>query len=231
MNYLKKLILSFSGLIYILISNILLIFTTFLFGLYDVFNLSYYIVKYVSWISVLINVCLIVYLVKRQKIKFQGKIKMSLVPYLYFSLAFTIFFNMLVLKSGKVLQNDFNIWLLIISSGLVGPFLEEIVFRKMLCDNLKKFNNMKKTIVISAFVFAICHFNLVKGIYALMVGLIYGYLYLKNSNIFYSLIAHVICNLVVLLIYSYDSCLFLLSIFSLLFSSFLIFWDIKRNKN
>lgn len=78
---------------------------------------------------------------------------------------------------------------------LIGPLLEELIFRGICIDNLS--DNIPKHIkcLFSAILFAIFHLNFQQGI----VAFISGYLLAKiriEKGILYSIITHILCNVV-----------------------------------
>lgn len=223
MKYYKKILFSFKYSLYLLIGVFGIILISFIYAIYDVNNLEYFINKYVSLISIGINLLLILFIIWKYKIKFKKINIKKIYPYLYLCLSFTILFNTIMLFINDKSSNNINILILFFSSGIVGPILEELIFRKLIIDELIKFNSKKKTILISSLIFSIIHFNVIKGIYAFIVGLIYGTVYLKNNNILNSIIFHCLANSVVLLISEFNIYILLFSFISLFFSLFLIY--------
>lgn len=218
MNYFKELLSSFKCLIYILIEMTLLFFATFLFACHNPTKIEYYITHYVSIISIIININLIIIIIRKNHIRMKKPNLKKMYPYVCFSLSFTVFINMLTILNGKTISNNYNIYILIISTCFIGPIFEELIFRKLLCDKLIKFNSKKKTIVISSLIFSVMHLDFLKSFYAFVVGLVYGALYQKNKNIKEPIIAHIISNLIVLIIHTFDKITFIISIFSMLLS-------------
>ena len=53
----------------------------------------------------------------------------------------------------------------------------------------------KTAVVISAILFALYHMNVVQGVYAFIIGLILGFLYLKTNTIWAPIAFHVCANL------------------------------------
>ena len=78
--------------------------------------------------------------------------------------------------------------------GIAFPILEEVVFRKVLCNRLLPLGE-KKAIVISAAIFGLIHGNLYQFAYAFLLGLVFGYVYVKTGKIIYTIVFHCIINL------------------------------------
>lgn len=223
MQYFKKILFSLSSLSYLLISYILVFICSFIYALYDINNLDFFVNRYLSIISIFINVLLIIFIIKKEKIKLKKINIRKIFPYIYFCLSFTILFNLLVIYiSNNSNSSNINMFILLISSGIIGPILEELVFRKLIIDKLLKFNSLYKTIIISSLVFSLLHINQLKIIYTFIVGIIYGFVYIKRKNIMDSIIIHSISNMVVLLITNFNNLFLILSILSLIFSVYLI---------
>lgn len=68
----------------------------------------------------------------------------------------------------------------LIYACLIGPFLEELIYRGALLGTLKRIN-VTFAVVISAFCFAIMHHDLYQGISAFVGGLVYGYISVRYS--------------------------------------------------
>lgn len=65
---------------------------------------------------------------------------------------------------------------------LIGPFFEELIFRKMILDRTRVYGE-KTSIFFSALLFAFFHMNLQQFFYAFLVGLVFGYLYLRTGKL------------------------------------------------
>ncbi len=88
----------------------------------------------------------------------------------------------------------------LVYSCLVGPIIEELVYRGALQGAMRK-ANIKGRIFVSAFIFSIMHHDFMQSIGVFGVGLVLAYVADKHS-IIYSIILHVINNcFVTLLIY------------------------------
>lgn len=113
MNYLKQLLSSLKCLVYILIEMGLVFLITFLYACYNQERLEYYIIHHVSIISIVINIILIVFLIKKYHIKINSPSLKKNYPYIYFAVSFTIFFNLLTILNGKAISNKYNIYILL----------------------------------------------------------------------------------------------------------------------
>ena len=84
-------------------------------------------------------------------------------------------------------------WALVLLLALVGPFMEELLFRKVLIDRMRGYGE-KLAVVTSALMFGLMHGNLVQSVYAFLVGLLFGYVYLRTGRIWGSYGLHFFMN-------------------------------------
>ena len=82
-----------------------------------------------------------------------------------------------------------------IATLVLAPLGEELAFRGMTLNLAGKFT--KKFWVanmIQAAMFGIAHMNIVQGVYAFTIGLIFGYIYKKYNSLYASILAHLTFN-------------------------------------
>lgn len=79
------------------------------------------------------------------------------------------------------------------------PILEEIVYRGIVCGQLKLWYSPAVAIVLSALLFGAMHFNLIQLLYAFLVGLALSYAYVKTDKLWVVILAHGLTNLAVVL--------------------------------
>lgn len=77
--------------------------------------------------------------------------------------------------------------------AIIAPILEELVFRKLLCDRLLPLGE-GYAIVISAAIFGLSHGNLFQFLYAFALGLVFALVYVKTGKLIYTMIYHAIIN-------------------------------------
>lgn len=88
-----------------------------------------------------------------------------------------------------------NMFLVILIVVVIGPFVEELLFRKILIDRLIIFGD-KAAILISAIMFGLFHGNFDQFFYAAGVGLILGYIYVRTGKLRYNFLMHMVINLI-----------------------------------
>ena len=78
---------------------------------------------------------------------------------------------------------------------VLGPVMEEFVFRGIILRGLLKSYSNKTAILLSALIFAIFHLNLIQGMVAFLLGLLLGYVYIKTHSIYLCMLTHIINNI------------------------------------
>ncbi len=76
---------------------------------------------------------------------------------------------------------------------LLAPIIEELVFRKLICDRLLPLGE-GYAIFLSAAIFGLIHGNLHQFFYAFLTGMLFSAVYVKTGRIRYTLIYHMIIN-------------------------------------
>lgn len=76
---------------------------------------------------------------------------------------------------------------------VVGPMIEEYIFRKQLIGRLHIYGE-KTAVVVSALLFGLFHGNLSQFFYAFALGLVLGYLYVRSGKLRYSAGLHMLVN-------------------------------------
>lgn len=91
------------------------------------------------------------------------------------------------------LDNLFTQILFVLSIAIIPGIFEELLFRKGLINLTKDFGD-KFAILFSSLVFAVCHLNVTQGIFAFLMGLVLGTLYVKTGNMKYNMLLHALNN-------------------------------------
>ncbi|MCR1951569.1 CPBP family intramembrane metalloprotease [Clostridium sp. DSM 100503] len=90
--------------------------------------------------------------------------------------------------------NQGNIFIALLTVGIIAPFTEEFMFRGVIFKTLNKNISILWTIIIQALFFGIFHGNLIQGTYATLLGLVFGYITYKTKSLWTSIIMHMINN-------------------------------------
>ncbi len=81
--------------------------------------------------------------------------------------------------------------------GLISPLAEEIVFRGVIYNRLRRLYNPAVGIVASGLLFGVFHGNLVQGVYGSCLGILMAYLYEKSGDFKIPFVFHAVANLAV----------------------------------
>lgn len=82
---------------------------------------------------------------------------------------------------------------MVLYAGIFGPVVEEIIYRGFVMRSLQRYGKTFAILVSSA-IFGLMHGNLLQGIFAFLVGLVFGYAAMEYS-IYVSMVLHVMNNL------------------------------------
>lgn len=88
----------------------------------------------------------------------------------------------------------------IIVNGILIPMLEEVVYRGIVCGQLDLWYGKKISVFISALLFGMMHFNMVQFLYAFLMGIALGYVFVRYKKLWVPAAAHGLTNLVVIFI-------------------------------
>lgn len=187
----------------------------FLFQFILIFLLSYYYVSngndvnlfndylstkqiYVALIVAIIFIPLLINDYKKYKKQINTKINYFYLIILgvILSLMYNVFAYYLnfALKTS-LFDNNSNIAVTLLSTGILGPIIEELMFRGIIYNELKsKYSNMKSILITTIF-FAIIHINIIQILYALIIGFILIFVYEKYNNIKAPIILHMASNI------------------------------------
>lgn len=98
----------------------------------------------------------------------------------------------IVYESSRFLQ--------VLSTGIVAPILEELIYRGLLYGRMREFVSRVPATLCSSVVFGICHGNLVQFVFASCIGVILCCVYEKYGKITTSIWMHMTVNLTSLLL-------------------------------
>lgn len=90
--------------------------------------------------------------------------------------------------------------LAIVSVGIVGPIVEEVIFRGLIFYYFQKRYSVKTAIIVQAILFGVIHLNLAQASYAIIIGLFLGYAYVYTQSIWVPIIIHVVNNIVAMVV-------------------------------
>ena len=81
----------------------------------------------------------------------------------------------------------------LLGTGILGPIMEEIIFRHGIHRTLSR-SNVIVGYVISSLLFGLAHGNLLQGAYATVLGLIFAFILTNTDNLLYPILIHMTIN-------------------------------------
>lgn len=82
----------------------------------------------------------------------------------------------------------------ILTIVFVTPFMEELLFRGVIYNRIKGYNDRIIATFLTALLFGVYHLNLVQGIYAFVVGAILCMVYERHKSILAPILLHIVAN-------------------------------------
>lgn len=102
------------------------------------------------------------------------------------------------ISSSEAVKDGTDPILALLSTILLAPVVEEIIFRGYMLNRLLGWFNEKYSILIVSTVFALCHVSLIWMVYAFLMGILLAKVSVAEDNIAYSIVLHMGFNLNVL---------------------------------
>ena len=107
----------------------------------------------------------------------------------------TVFPDLLENYNNAMTHEGETKWFLMFLTTVIGaPLVEELIYRNMSINNLRKTVSPVIAILISSIVFGVAHGNLLQAIYAGLLGGVFGFLFVRTDSIYPSLIGHAVFN-------------------------------------
>lgn len=115
-------------------------------------------------------------------------------------------FNIIYVESNMIYENHFYYSLIfsIITDAVFPGFFEEIAFRGILYNNLKKIMSESSTILVTSIMFTLLHISFISFLWIFPIGYYLGYLRYKYGHIMYGILFHFAYNTSIVLIDYFD---------------------------
>ena len=98
-----------------------------------------------------------------------------------------------VINSTSELIDNTSTWITILVVVIIGPIIEELMFRKLMIDRLAPYGTVG-AIIFSSVTFGLFHGNFFQLFYAAFLGAVLGYVYAKTGKVRYTVILHMVLN-------------------------------------
>lgn len=207
-----------------ILNYLIIIISGLIYNLLGYNNLEYFVNNILPIILITFYILTIFYLYKKNYIQEKSLSKKEYFPLSILGISLASLLNMIIFKLiPPTITCSLPIIVSVISTGIIGPIYEEILFRFILYNRLKNKYSIKKSILITTIIFALTHLSPIKIIYAFLLGLTMNILYERHKNILAPILIHIIANTIVVFLYEYNTYILLLSIICLMLS-------IKLNK-
>lgn len=142
---------------------------------------------------------------KKYKIENKFKLKDIIIP-ITFGITISLTYNITLFQLNNLFNftnkfeiSNIQIIVQIICSGILGPILEELVFRGIVYNKLKDFNKPMTSIILTSVIFALFHSDIINAIYAFGVSFILIYLYEKYKTLKAPILMHMTLNITIIL--------------------------------
>ncbi len=89
----------------------------------------------------------------------------------------------------------------VLASGIFGPIVEELIFRGLIYNRIKRMSGITIAAVISSIIFGIFHGNWVQAPYAMIIGLVCVYVYERYKSIAAPILLHISANMCSLIMF------------------------------
>ena len=83
----------------------------------------------------------------------------------------------------------------LIYAAVLAPVFEELIFRKLLLDKLRRFGDLP-AILMTGIAFGLFHMNLTQIFYATVLGFIFAYITIQTNTVRYSILLHMMINFI-----------------------------------
>ena len=132
----------------------------------------------------------------------------TLFPVVAFVNTISMFFveNTVTALSDEIVQMP--MWMMILSIGVFGPFVEEFVFRGVLLQSFQRTGRIIGSIVLSSVMFGMMHMNFNQFGYGAVMGAMFALLFEATGSVLAPFIAHAFFNSIeVVMLYMNDDVL------------------------
>jgi membrane protease YdiL (CAAX protease family) len=110
-----------------------------------------------------------------------------------FNSIFSAFRGNEVSNTTADLVTDSPIWITVLVAVIIGPIIEEFIFRKLMIDRLARYGT-NVAIIVSGISFGLFHGNFYQFFYSAMLGILLGFITVKTGNWLYSVLMHMLVN-------------------------------------
>lgn len=165
-----------------------------------------------SYLVMILNLLIFYPIFYKEYQKYEGEYKSksnNIFKLIVFTIVISFVLNLIIYiikkKIGIEMSFEFSIWI-IINTIIVGPILEEYLFRGIIFNKTKEIVSQKQSLIITTILFSIMHGNIFSIIYALIIGYFLNTVYIKEKNLKYPIILHITINIIGSLVFPLVIC-------------------------
>lgn len=149
----------------------------------------------IIFLNIILFIPLFLFVYKKLNKKKQYIRKNWLWPCFSLGVSSSLLFNILLftIHKDKIVPTSFG---MIISTGIVGPILEELIFRGIIYSKLSVNYTKKTTMILTTILFALMHTG-IQIIYAFFMGVLFIYVLERYKSLYASIYVHCISNITV----------------------------------
>jgi membrane protease YdiL (CAAX protease family) len=104
---------------------------------------------------------------------------------------------------NKIFESDYGWWGAFMKVAVIAPVVEELIFRGLILQGLRRNYNAFISVFMSALLFALFHLNPWQFPATFILGMLLGWIVLRTHSLLLSILGHSINNLLVLLSITY----------------------------
>lgn len=131
------------------------------------------------------------------------------------AIALALFLNVMFVKTGlsassstyeitSSKQFSLSLGAGLLMYGLCTPIAEEIIYRGLVYNRLRRFFEMPIPLIVAPLLFGVAHGNMVQLIYGFMMGFVICYIYERYGSFVYPVVFHVVANSAVYITFKVD---------------------------
>lgn len=126
-----------------------------------------------------------------------------------------LFLNVIFVKTGissmssgyeetSTKQFSLSLWAGLLMYGLCTPVAEEIVYRGLVYNRLRRYFEMPVPLIVAPLLFGVAHGNMVQLLYGFMMGFVICFVYERYGSFIYPVIFHIAANTAVYTVMKID---------------------------
>ena len=192
--------------------------------IFIIFGIEYFIliISFIIWesdksgfiggiILIFFDICYIGWKIRKIDVSFN--IRNNYFLYVLLGISLAVIYNMILYKLNLYSGDGGGGFLIIFASGLIGPIFEELLFRVGLINGLEEvFDNKLGIVLLSSLVFAIFHTNIYSLVIAFVLGIVNGFIYVKERDVVKVCLVHCALNVTSFILTGYNFLIFMLGI-------------------